>query len=95
MLINKQDAVILDIRAQKEFKNGHIQGARQIKPEEVREANFSKLEKQKNTPIIVVCNMGNLASGVANKLSKQGFSDVYVLDGGMNGWTSAGLPVSK
>ncbi|MFC4700921.1 rhodanese-like domain-containing protein [Glaciecola siphonariae] len=95
LLINKKDAVLLDIRPQKDFKAGHIVGARQIKPEEVREGNFTKLEKFKNTPIIVVCAMGNLASGTANKMAKQGFTDVNVLSGGMNAWQSAGLPVEK
>lgn len=95
LLINKQDAMVLDIRAQKEFKKGHIHGARQIKPEEIREGNFGKLEKYKNTPIIVVCAMGNLASGTAAKMTKQGFSDVSVLDGGMSAWQSANLPVAK
>lgn len=95
LLINKHDAVLLDIRALKEFKAGHIVGARQIKPEEVREANFAKLEKFKNTPIVVVCAMGNLAVGAANKMTKQGFTDVSVLSGGMNAWQSAGLPVEK
>ncbi|WP_395340138.1 rhodanese-like domain-containing protein [Ningiella sp. W23] len=94
-LINKKDAILLDIRPQKDFKAGHIVGARQIKPEEVREANFSKLEKFKNTPIIVVCAMGNLAAGTANKMVKQGFTEVSVLSGGMNAWQSAGLPVNK
>lgn len=95
LLINKKDAILLDIRPQKDFKAGHIVGARQIKPEEVRDANFSKLEKFKNTPIIVVCAMGNTAVGTANKMSKQGFTDVNVLSGGMGAWTSAGLPVEK
>jgi rhodanese-related sulfurtransferase len=95
LLINKKDAVLLDIRPVKDFKAGHIVGARQIKAEEVREANFSKLEKFKNTPIIVVCAMGNLAAGTASKMSKQGFTDVNVLSGGMNAWQSAGLPVEK
>jgi rhodanese-related sulfurtransferase len=95
LLINKKDAIILDIRPQKDFKSGHIVTARQLKPEEVRDANFSKLEKFKNTPIVVVCAMGNLATGAANKMAKQGFTDVNVLSGGMNAWQSAGLPVEK
>lgn len=94
-LINKKDAILLDIRPIKDFKNGHIVGARQIKPEEVREANFGKLEKFKNTPIIVVCAMGNIAAGAASKMAKQGFTDVHVLSGGMGAWQSAGLPVEK
>ena len=45
-MINKEDAVVLDIRAQKEFKAGHILGARQIKPEALREKNFNTHKKK-------------------------------------------------
>ncbi|MEM0912765.1 MAG: rhodanese-like domain-containing protein [Pseudomonadota bacterium] len=95
MLINKKDAMVLDIRPQTEFRAGHIQGATQLKPEQVRQGEFSKLENKKNAPIVVVCAMGNQATGTASKMVKQGFDDVYVLDGGMSSWTSAGLPLSK
>ena len=95
LMINKEDAVVLDIRAQKEFKAGHILGARQIKPEALRETNFNTLENSKDKPIIVVCVMGNQARGTANAMSKAGFSKVSVLKGGMNAWQSASLPISK
>ncbi|QJR80525.1 rhodanese-like domain-containing protein [Alteromonas pelagimontana] len=94
-LINKQDAVVLDIRPEKDFKLGHILGSRQIKPEELRAKNFKKLENVKGKPIIVVCAMGNSARGVASSLNKAGFDDVKVLKGGINAWQNAGLPVSK
>ncbi len=95
MLINKNDATVLDIRPQKDFRAGHIQGATQLKPEQVRQGEFGKLEKKKSAPIVVVCAMGNQATGTASKMVKDGFEDVYVLEGGMSSWTSAGLPVSK
>jgi len=91
--MNKDDAIVLDTRPAKEFKAGHILGARQIKPEELREKNFKKLENSKDKPIIVVCAMGNQARGTANV--KDGFANVSVLKGGMNAWQSASLPVSK
>jgi len=93
--INKQDAVVLDIRPAAEFKKGHILGARQLKPEEIREGEFTKLEKHKGTPIIVTCAMGHTARKTAMQLIKAGFPNVSVLKGGMNAWTGAGLPVSK
>lgn len=93
--INKQDAVVLDIRPPAEFKKGHILGARQLKPEEIREAKFAKLEKQKGKPIIVTCAMGHSARKTALQLAKAGFPEVSVLKGGMNAWTGAGLPVSQ
>lgn len=95
LLINKEDAVVFDIRAAKDFKTGHILDSKQLKPEEVREGNFAKLEKYKDQPIIVVCAMGNLAAGTATKMAKAGFNKVYVLSGGMNAWQGASLPVSK
>jgi rhodanese-related sulfurtransferase len=95
LLINKEDAIVLDIRATKDFKAGHIIDSRQLKPEEVREGNFTKLEKNKEQPIIIVCAMGNLAAGTATKMVKSGFSKVYVLAGGMNAWQGASLPVNK
>jgi rhodanese-related sulfurtransferase len=95
LLINKEDAIVLDIRASKDFKAGHIIGSKQLKPDEVREGNFAKLEKNKEQPIIVVCAMGNLAAGTASKMQKAGFTNVHVLSGGMNAWQGASLPVSK
>ena len=95
LLINKNDAIVLDTRPAKEFNAGHILGARQIKPEEVREKNFKKLENSKDKPIIVVCAMGNQARGTASAMQKDGFANVNVLKGGMNAWQSASLPVSK
>jgi len=95
MLINREDAIVLDTRSANDFKTGHITGAKQIKPEELRERNFSNLEKHKDTPIIVVCAMGNSARAIASAMLKTGFAKVNVLKGGMNAWTQAGLPVAK
>lgn len=95
LLINRENALVLDTRAANDFKAGHITGARQIKPDELRERNFVKLEKHKDTPIIVVCAMGNSARAVAAAMLKAGYSKVNVLKGGMNAWNQAGLPVAK
>lgn len=93
--INKEDAVLLDIRKQEEFKKGHIVGARQIKSSELESNDFSKLEKHKSQPIIVVCAMGMSAKKTASALLKAGFTEASVLQGGMNSWTSANLPTTK
>lgn len=95
LMMNKEDAVVVDIRAAKEYKAGHILGARQLKPEALREKNFSVLENSKDKPIILVCAMGNQARSTANAMTKAGFANVNVLKGGMNAWQSASLPISK
>ena len=93
--INKEDAVLLEIRKQEEFKKGHIVGARQIKSSELESNDFSKLEKHKSQPIIVVCAMGMSAKKTASALLKAGFTEASVLQGGMSAWTSANLPTTK
>jgi rhodanese-related sulfurtransferase len=93
--MNKEDAIILDIRKPDVFKKGHILGARQLKKEEIDAANFNKLEKHKTQPIIVVCEMGMSAKKVASNLHKAGFSKAAVLNGGMASWTDAKLPLTK
>ena len=93
-LMNKEQGVTLDIRKEKEYKTAHILDAVSLSNEKITENGFNTLEKYKDKPIIVVCAAGMSAVPVANKLYKSGFSKVSVLKGGMNSWTSAGLPVA-
>jgi rhodanese-related sulfurtransferase len=95
LLINKEDAVVLDIRPAADFKKGHILGAQQIKTEALNQGDFKLLEKHKNTPIIVVCAMGMTAKRTASQMLKAGFDNVSVLKGGMNAWQGANLPINK
>jgi rhodanese-related sulfurtransferase len=95
ILMNKEDAYVLDIRPAAEFKKGHILGAKQLKPELINQADFKSLENNKDKPIVVVCAMGMTAKKTANAMIKAGFSKVSVLKGGMNAWQGASLPVSK
>lgn len=95
LLMNKDDAVILDIRPAADFKKGHILGAQQIKTEALNKGEFNTLEKHKNTPIIVVCAMGMTAKRTAAQMLKSGFEQVTVLKGGMNAWQGANLPINK
>lgn len=93
--INRQDGVVVDIRTKAEYDKGHIAGAVHLPMEKIQKNDLSKLEKSKSKPIIVVCNAGLSASGAANSLFKAGFADVCILQGGMNTWYGASLPVSK
>jgi len=94
-LVNREEGVTLDIRAEKEFKTSHILDAVNLSNEKIGQNGFSSLEKYKDKPIIVVCTAGISAAKVANDLFKAGFEKVSILKGGMNAWINAGLPVSK
>lgn len=95
LLINKEDAYILDIRPAADFKKGHILNSKQLKSELVTKADFSSLEKYKNKPIIVVCAMGMTSKRTASQLLKDGFEKASILKGGINAWQGAGLPINK
>lgn len=92
--VNREDAVVLDIRGVDDFKKGHIAGARNL-PLAQLPTQLDSLEKSKDTPIIVVCFAGMSAQGAAKQLFAAGFSKVFVLSGGMQKWTGDSLPVVK
>jgi rhodanese-related sulfurtransferase len=94
MLINRKDAVVLDVRGEGEFSGGHITNARHI-PEKQLESRMKELEKFKTKPVIVSCGSGRRASAVAASLRKQGFADVVALRGGIGAWVQAGMPLEK
>ena len=94
-VINRQDGIVVDIREKAEFKKGHIAGAVNVPLQEIQKKAFGKLEKHRSKPIIVVCNAGMSASGAATTLFGNGFEQVHILQGGMNTWYGANLPVSR
>jgi len=94
-LVNKSEGVVVDIRAEKDYKTSHILDSIYLCTEKTNKNDFASLEKYKDKPIIVVCTAGMTASKVANLLLKAGFSQVNLLKGGMNAWLAAGLPTTQ
>ena len=93
-LINRKDAVVIDVRDEGEFNSGHINNARHI-PENQLADRMKELEKFKAKPVIVSCAMGRRASVAVDALKKQGFADVVALRGGISAWSQAGMPLEK
>jgi rhodanese-related sulfurtransferase len=93
-LINRRDAVVLDVRDAAEYKAGHITNARHI-PEADIESRMKELEKVKAKPIIVSCARGNRSMNVANRLRGLGFAEVFSLRGGLAAWQQANMPLEK
>ena len=94
MLINRKDAVVIDVRDDAEFASGHITNARHI-PEKQLSERMKELEKFKNKPVIVSCASGRRSASVADSLRKQGFAEVVALRGGISAWVQAGMPLEK
>jgi rhodanese-related sulfurtransferase len=93
-LINRRDAVVLDVRDAAEYKAGHITNARHV-PEGELEARLKDLEKVKTKPIIVSCARGNRSMAIANRLRALGFAEVFSLRGGLAAWQQANMPLEK
>ena len=93
-LINRRDAVVLDVRDAGDYKAGHITSARHM-PENQIESRMKELDKVKTRPIIVSCARGNTSMKVANRLRKLGFTEVFSLRGGIAAWQQANMPLEK
>jgi len=94
LLINRENAQVIDVRGSDEYVGGHLPDSRNI-PLEQLEERASDLDKFKDTPLILVCQTGARSAGACKQLEKLGFSRVSSLEGGIAGWRSAGLPVKK
>jgi rhodanese-related sulfurtransferase len=91
-LVNRENALVLDVRDAKEFREGHITGSKNI-PFSQLQNKLGELESHKETPVILVCKMGQHAGAAGRILSTSGFTDVRRLSGGVTGWKSDGLPL--
>ena len=93
-MMNRDEAVVLDLRERKEFTEGHIIDAINI-PQASLDSRINELEPYRERPVIVACKMGQQAGAAGNILRKAGFSNVMRLSGGMTGWRGDNLPVVK
>ena len=93
-LINRQDALVIDVREPAEFAAGHLLGAKNL-PLARLTAPGADVAKRKDRPVIVYCDGTDRASKAASALKKHGFTRVTNLSGGIKAWQDAGLPVEK
>jgi rhodanese-related sulfurtransferase len=94
LLINRNNALVLDVRDEAEFAAGHIMGARNIPLARLAE-RVGEIEKYKERPLLVNCQGGVRSLKACDILRRQGFSQLHSLEGGINAWVAAKLPVVK
>ncbi|MDP1930590.1 MAG: rhodanese-like domain-containing protein [Gammaproteobacteria bacterium] len=92
MLINRSDAVVVDIRDKKDFDAGHIVEAIHI-PLAKLGTRVTELEKHKSVPVIVACRLGQHSADAIKVLRSAGFTNVLRLSGGMTEWRAQSLPL--
>ena len=94
-LINREDALVVDVRDPGEYGAGHILGARNLPLSRMEEGGAELAAKRKDKPVIVYCDTGNRSAKAAAALRSKGYARVLNLSGGLTAWLQAGLPVEK
>ncbi len=93
-LINREDALVVDLSSYADFEKAHIPGARHVAMSQFDPEN-KDLAKVRELPVVVVCKDGRTSAKAAQRLIKAGFQKVHTLGGGMLSWKNADLPVAK
>ena len=93
MLINKR-AQIIDVRPVEAYAAGHIQNAKSLPLSNLTE-QLPLLKLKKDKPVLVVCERGVSAVKAAVLLTQAEYTDVHVIEGGLNAWKNAQLPIVK
>ncbi|WWO95351.1 MAG: rhodanese-like domain-containing protein [Candidatus Dasytiphilus stammeri] len=99
LLINKQDAKVIDIRSNDEYYQTHIPNSINILASEIKHSSYiiQKLQPYKNYPIIIVGSGINKMEDteIASKLNQLKFQKVYILESGLIDWNKENLPLIK
>jgi len=93
-LINQENAVVFDLREEKEYASGHILDAIPVPYAKLSE-KLEGLGKYKERPVILCCASGSVSARASTELSKAGFQQLYRLKGGMMSWHSDNLPTIR
>lgn len=88
--INAGNAVLVDIREPDEFVRSHVKGA-QSQP--LSTWDKAHLTIDPDSDVIFTCRSGMRTAGACDRLAARVNSDAFVLDGGLDAWVKAGLPV--
>lgn len=90
--INRDSAVVFDLRDLESFRNSHIINAIRVSAEDF---SGKRMDKYKDSPLIFVCARGLQSATLAAQLKTQGFAQPMVLAGGIAAWQAENLPVVK
>jgi len=94
-MINRgRSTAVIDVRSADEFAAGHLRDAKNMPLADLA-TRIGELDKNKVKTVILVCQSGARADKAARQLKSAGFEDIYTLEGGVNAWSAAGLPLSK
>ncbi|QWD66137.1 rhodanese-like domain-containing protein [Polynucleobacter sp. MWH-Aus1W21] len=92
--INRRKAYVLDLRSEEDYKAGHLPGAKFANSAALTAA-IEKLKLDRKLPVILVCDTGVQSRKLLAEAQKLGFAEAGVLEGGVQAWKAAALPLVK
>jgi len=93
-LMNDENTIVVDVRLEKEFKEGHILDSIHI-PVGALESRIRELDSAKDKTVILNCQTGSRSKQAGTILKKHGFENLFSIDGGMNAWINSNFPIDK
>src|SRR5690606_9706784 len=94
-LINKEDAVVVDLRQRDDFRKGHIADAINLLPAENKANSIGRLEEAKTQAVIDVDRTGKQDQECGKRTHKARFEKRTVEKGGMSGWSRENIPLVR
>ena len=94
LLRDHPETRLLDVRTPGEFEAEHIAGAYNV-PLDTLGEHGPAIRAGVAEPVVLVCRSGQRARKAEEALKAAGMTNLHVLDGGVTGWTAAGLPVRR
>jgi rhodanese-related sulfurtransferase len=89
----KDGALLVDVREDREFENGHAAAARHM-GRGVIERDIIQAVPDKNAELILYCGGGYRSALAADNLQKMGYTNVWSMAGGWKAWKDAGAPTN-
>lgn len=90
---NAENLYILDVRSIEEYAEGHVPGAINI-PHDSIQARMSSLPQDKDETVVLYCRTGRKAGLAAKELESMGYSNLFLMQGNMQGWAEKGFEIS-
>jgi rhodanese-related sulfurtransferase len=92
--MQKQGALLLDVREPDEFADGHAPGSKLI-PLGQLQNRVNEIGDFKRNPVVIICRSGRRSMQAASILGQLGFTEIYNVQGGMIAWEKASLPINR
>ena len=92
ILTAQPSSSVIDVRTPVEFAEVHVPQAQNIPLDELKP---SSLQLRKDQPVYLLCRSDQRATKAAEKFSREGFSQLIIVEGGTLAWIEANLPVTR